>query len=132
MTKRKPKELHKPHGRPCSVTPEAVAKLEYAFALDCTDAEACLYADLTPSAFYEWQKRNPYFLERKQQLKNRPFLLARTTIVNALESDADMALKYMERKKKDEFSLRTEMTGAEGEKLGMVIYCPEEKKDDKK
>lgn len=95
-------------GRPSSITPEKINKLEQAYALDCTDAEACLFADITPSAFYEWQKKNPYFLERKQALKNRPFLIARNSLVGGLKDSPDLALKYLERKKKDEFSTKQE------------------------
>lgn len=36
---------------------------------------------------------------------------ARKSVVNALTKDPDLALKYLERKKKDEFSLRSEHTG---------------------
>lgn len=101
-------------GRPTIFTPQVIEKLERAYAMDCTDAEACLYADIAPSALYKYQERNPSFVERKQSLKQSPFLIARNTLVNGIKSDPELALKYLERKKKDEFSLRSEIAGADG------------------
>ena len=94
--------------RPTKMTQEIIAKLEQAYAMDCTDVEACLYADISHQTLYDYQKKCPEFVERKQALKNRPFLIARNTLIQGIKSDPDLALKYMERKKKDEFSLRTE------------------------
>lgn len=102
-------------GRPTVFDKERIEKLEEAFKLGCTDEEACLNADISTQALYKYQERNPKFLERKRLLKNNPFVLARTSIINAFKDDPNLALKYMERKKKDEFSLRQELTGADGE-----------------
>jgi hypothetical protein len=52
-----------------------------------------------------------------KMLKMKTILKARTTVVNALNNNPEFALKYLERKKKDEFSLRTEFTGKDGESL---------------
>jgi len=83
-------------------------KLEEAFAYDTTDEEACSYTGISTTAFYEFQKMNPWFLERKRQLKNMPVLQARQSVVTALAKDPDLALKYLERKKRKEFATRTE------------------------
>jgi hypothetical protein len=81
-------------------------KLEEAFSYDCTDEEACFYADISTSTLYNYQKKNPAFLERKQALKSRVILLARKTVVNNLTKDPNFALRYLERKRSKEFSLR--------------------------
>lgn len=91
--------------RPTKMTPSTISKLEEAFALGCTDLEASLYANIAPATLYNYQDKNPGFLERKDQLKSSPVLKARMTVVNSLD-DPVLALKYLERKKKDEFSLR--------------------------
>jgi hypothetical protein len=104
-------------GRPTLLTPETIQKLEEAFALGCTDLEACLYAGISKSTLYNYQEKNPKFVERKEELKETPVLLARTTVINSLKKNPDMAMKYLERKKKDEFSLRVENTGANGKDL---------------
>ena len=99
----RPKKKH-PGGRPTKMTPEVIDKLEYAYSLDCTDAEACLHADISPDCLYKYQRENPEFIKRKEALKQTPFLVARKTIIKDLKEDSALALKYMERKKKDEFN----------------------------
>lgn len=91
-------------GRPTVMTEEVLRKLEEAFLLGCSDREACLMADIAPVTLYEYQKLNPEYVERKESLKENPILIARTTVVNGLRSDADLSMKFLERKKKDEFS----------------------------
>jgi hypothetical protein len=96
------------------MTPEVIQKLEQAFSLDCTDAEACMFANISPSKLYEYQVDYPEFLERKRALKEKPVLAARSSVVRHMEEDGSLALKYLERKKKEEFSPRQEVSGAEG------------------
>jgi hypothetical protein len=98
--------LKKKLGRPTKMTQSTINKLEEAFALGCTDAEACLYADISKQSLYNYQEKNPEFVERKGLLKQRPVLLARKSVVGDLEADSNLALKFLERKKKDEFSVR--------------------------
>lgn len=107
---RKPKNKG---GRPTVMTPEVVAKLEQAFAIDATVEEACSYADISRDSFYDYLKINPKFSDRIADLRNRPVLKARQTIVKALET-SDGAKWYLERKAKKEFSSRSEITGADG------------------
>lgn len=93
-------------GRPSKVTPLVVQKLEYAFALGCTDEEACFYADISKQTLYNYQEKNPGFIDRKEALKTRPIFLARETLLKGLQNDPDLALKMLERKRKDEFGLK--------------------------
>jgi hypothetical protein len=94
-TKPKPKDGR---GRPTSMTPATVSKLEEAFALGCTDLEACFYADISKPTLYAYQDANPEFLYRKERLKKRPVLLARKVIVDALlDDDRASAHKVLER-----------------------------------
>ena len=94
--------------RPTKMTKETIDKLEEAFALGCTDLEASLFANIAPATLYNYQDKNEGFLERKTQLKETPVLKARASVISAFEKSPDIALKYLERKKKDEFSLRRE------------------------
>jgi hypothetical protein len=103
-------------GRPTVITDEVLRKLEEVFALGGTDEEACFYADISTTTLYEYQKGNEEFSERKNRLKQKPFLKARQSIIKGLD-DSEFALKYMERKKKDEFSTRFEHTGKDGEPI---------------
>lgn len=90
------------------MTPEVLQKLEEAFAWDCTDAEACFYANISPATLYNYQNEHPEFLDRKKELKQSPVLKARETVIRAMRNDPELALKYLERKKKDEFAPKTE------------------------
>lgn len=97
-----------PVGRPTVVTPEIITKLEHAFALGCSDIEACLYADIAPATLYNYQNANPTFVERKAELKETPILLARTSVIDGMKKNPELALRFLERRKKDEFAPRQE------------------------
>lgn len=88
--------------RPTIFTKNVLQKLERAFAMDCTDEEASLYADISPSSLYNYQKINPEFLERKRVLRQTPVLKARQSIIKSLDNPS-FAFKYLERKRKQEF-----------------------------
>jgi hypothetical protein len=102
--------------RPTKITSQTLGKLREAFLLGCTDQEACLNAGINPDTLYEFQKRNPRFTEQKEQYKSNPVLLARKTVVQAIAKDPYLALKYLERKKKDEFSIKQGLDLTSGEK----------------
>jgi hypothetical protein len=109
-------------GRPTKLTPETITKLETAFSLGCSDVEACLYADISKTALYNYQNNNPEFVNRKEMLKDKLIFKSRTVIAEALNNgDKDMAKWYLERKKKSEFATRQELTGEDGESLTPVI-----------
>lgn len=96
-------------GRPSEMTPEKVKKLEEAFALDSTIEEACYYADITKTTYYNWLEKNPELVDRFTALRNRPVLAARQTIWDNIKSDPKVAQWYLERKRKDEFSSKQEV-----------------------
>lgn len=96
-------------GRPTKITELTLKKLEEAFILGATDMEACLYADISSQTLYTYQKNNKEFLDRKDLLKETPVLKARASVVKGLQGSPELALKFLERKKKDEFSLKHEL-----------------------
>ena len=122
MTKKKnPEDLEK-RGRKTVMTPEIIDKLEQAFSMGCSDLEACLHANIGKTTLYNYQNENPEFVERKEQLKEKLVLKARTVIADALNrKDENTAKWYHERKAKNEFSTRQELTGMEGKDLIPVI-----------
>ncbi len=96
---------------------EKLIKLEQAFAIGCTDKEACSYAEITEHQLYYYQDVvNPQFAVKKQELKEKPILKAKQTIVKSLDQP-EHAKWYLERKSKDEFSTRSELTGKDGDAL---------------
>jgi len=110
-----------PGGRPTVMTPETLGKLREAFLMDCSDEEACLFAKISPDTLYEYQKKHPEYAEEKRLMKQNPFLVARRSVLNTMERDGELALKYLERKKKLEFSLRQELTGENGTPLQVNV-----------
>ena len=97
-------------GRPTVMTPEVIAKLELGFSMWFTDNEACLYAEISKDSLYDYCKKYPKFSERKELLKDQPKLKAKLNIHTKLEEWDDFNSRwYLERKSKDEFSLKQEI-----------------------
>lgn len=91
-------------GRKSIMTNDVVAKLENVFSIGGSDVEACLMAGISRDTLYDYQKAHPEFVDRKNMLKEKLVLKARTVIANALnKEDRDMAKWYLEKKKKNEF-----------------------------
>lgn len=116
-------------GRPTKFTPEVVAKLEQAFANAFTDSQACIFAGVSKDALYYYISKNPSFHDRKESLKKRVDIKAKTKLIEAInEGDVSSAKWWLERKCKDEFSLKTE-TELSGEVKSKVIYIEKEEKE---
>lgn len=95
-------------GRPTKMTEAVIGKLEEAFSMGATDLEACFHADISGDVLYDYQKKHPEFTERKKALKEKLVLKARKNVQDALEEgDKDISKWYLERKKKDEFSTKS-------------------------
>jgi len=104
--------------------------LEQAFRIDATDEEACSFADITPDQLYYYQREiNPTFQLEKALWKKQPTLKARQEVVNGIKGNPELALKYLERKVKDEFSLRKEISGEDGEPIKVIWGGNEDSKD---
>lgn len=84
-------------GRPPKIDKMVLQKLEHAFSYAFSDREACLYAGIVPQTLYNYQNKNPEFLERKQALKLSPNLKAKQTVVASLGNPAD-AWKWLEKR----------------------------------
>lgn len=116
--------------KPQKKTPETITKLEEAFAIDASVAEACMFADISQKTYYEWIKDDPKLRERFEELRQKPILKARNVIVSAItRGDADLSKWYLERKAKAEFASRNEVTGAGG---GPIQMSKEELEEVKK
>ena len=105
-----------------------LGKLREAFLWGCTDREACFYAGINPDTLYEFQKENPKYSEQKEVFKSNPILVARKSVVDALAKDPQLALKYLERKKSDEFSLKqtVEQSITESKITGFNYIVPDD------
>lgn len=98
-------------GRPSVITTEIINKLDYAFSIGCTDSEAISFAGISSSAFYNYIDKHPEYKERKEALKLKPVLKAKKANNDLIESGDPVHIRwYLERKKADEFSTKTDVT----------------------
>jgi hypothetical protein len=97
-------------GRPSKKTPEAIKKLEEAASLDCSIPEMCFHAEISKQTYYTWIEDDPKLLDRLESLRQKPFMNCRAAIQKAVaQGNAEMALKYLERKRKIEFAPKSEV-----------------------
>lgn len=112
-----------PVGRPTVMSAETIAKLEDAFMYGANDKEACFLAEIGRTTFYDYCKENPEFVNRIDDLKDMTKMLAKRNIARAVKKEAEVgggiqaSQWYAERKVKEEFSIRQEVTGKDGKDL---------------
>lgn len=84
--------------------------LEDAFSVGASDIEACFLANISKQTLYNYQKKNPSFVDRKMALKNMPKYKAKKNIVREIEKgDKETSKWYLERKDR-EFKNKTDIT----------------------
>ena len=89
-------------GRPTSMTPETISKLEEGFTMGFTDLEACLYAGISKTTLYNYQEENPDFTERKTLLKENVKMIAKRNIFTEIGAgDKQLSQWYTERRDPD-------------------------------
>lgn len=93
-------------GRDWKLTPEIEKELERALRLDYPVEKACVYVGIAKSSFYSWLKNFPEFAEKMRRAKHFASKIARTSVIKHMAKDGNLALKYLERKEKDEFSTK--------------------------
>lgn len=100
-------------GRPPKNREAIMEKLLFAFSYDCTIGEACYYAEIDEKTYYKILEEYPEFIQKINRARNRPIFKARQSVINSFD-DPNIALKYLERKAKAEFSTRHELTDKNG------------------
>lgn len=118
------------------MTPEIISKLEYAFLLGKNDLEACAEAKIGKSTLYDFQRKNPRFIDRKAWFQNNVKLRAKLLIVKAIENGCGKASRWwLTRYCKEEFSLRVakpknlgKITSSSGAQLPMQQSMQEVRK----
>ena len=104
------------------LTEDNMLELEKRFRDGATILEA-IDGIMGESTYHDHRKNNPEFEARMQMAKEYITEIARGVVAKRIKrADPDMAKWWLERKNKQEFSLRNEVTGADGEKLeGLVV-----------
>lgn len=105
----------KKRGRPSALTDKVLSDLKQAFSIGATHREACAYADIALSTLQLHMVNDPDFSEQVKNWKQKPVLKARHVVMKAIEKgDKTLAWDYLQKKNRDEFGTRTEITGANG------------------
>lgn len=100
-------------GRPRKITKEVVGKLEYAFMRGFNISEACDYAAISRDTYYEKLKQSKEFSDRMERAKTNLQRKAKLNLAESIESgNLDESKYYLERKCKDEFSVKQEINVA--------------------
>ena len=108
-------------GRKEIIDKDILAKLESGFANALTDEECCLYSWISPATLYRYIEKNPRFWERKELLKRKPNIKAKMNKIKAInEWNVVESWWWLERKSKDEFSLKTESKNEHSRTLSLV------------
>jgi hypothetical protein len=108
------------------MTEEVLNKLREAFMIGCPVEEAAAWAGISTATVYNYLNSNPEYLEKVEQWQRNPVIKARNTVFENLKNP-QTASWYLERKNKDEFGARTELTGAGGKPLIPPKVSKEEK-----
>ena len=116
------KETDRKIGRPIAMTPEVIKKLKEGFSQGFSIANACIWADISAQTYFDYCTSHPNFSDYCKALKQKPLIKSILVINKALnEGDVATAKWYAERKAKDEFSLRQEITGEDGDPIKQEI-----------
>jgi hypothetical protein len=114
-------------GRPPKIDEKMLEKLEQAFMDGLNDEQACAEVNINPQTLYNYQEKNPEFVERKRQLKLRPDITAKKTIVKNLDKP-EHAWRWTERRDPDFKPVsKIEHSGVVEVADGSVIISDEEK-----
>jgi hypothetical protein len=116
-------------GRPTLMTESTINKLEQAFSNGASDKEACFFAGISHQTLYNYQEKNPEFVERKEGLKDSLKYQAKVNIADRIRSkrllDFNTSTWYLERRDKD-FSLKTQNEN----NTRVELVLPEERREE--
>ena len=88
--------------RPTLITDDVVAKLEEMFRIDATCGEACTHAGISYDAYNERMNKDPVFRQRMESAQAFPFLVAKKTIIKAInEGNGELALKVLKSRQRE-------------------------------
>lgn len=97
-------------GRERGVDVGVVLLLLEATSWGCTESEARVHASISRTAFESFCQLNPQFHNDLAELRQHPTVIARNSVTMGMKNSGELALKYLERKLPDEFSLKGNVT----------------------
>lgn len=92
------------------MTPATLERLRELFIEGISDERAAKIVGIHPDTLYKFCQKNPAFSREKEALKNDPILKSIKLLNRAIDAgDINSAKWLLERKVKDEYSVRTEL-----------------------
>lgn len=115
-------KVTKKNGRPSTITAAAVVELEKLFNIDASIEQACATIGVSTDAYYRRVRGDDAFRMRMNSAQKQPFILAERVIMRAIKNnDSALALKWVERREKKRYALRTELAGVSDAPLNVSI-----------
>lgn len=97
--------------RPTKMTEQVLKDLRAAFLIGATKEEASAYAGISKVTLYNYIEKNPEFMNEIEAWQDEPILKAKRKVVSELDKDVKNAQWYLERKRRDEFATKSEISG---------------------
>lgn len=82
---------------------EVISQLKEVWGIGGSDREAAFYAGISTAALSRYLEQHPFVAEMRNALKEKPVLLARKAVLEAIPNDPQLAFNYLIRKKPEEF-----------------------------
>lgn len=104
---------------PTKASKEIVKKLEEVLQDGGTITEACDQAGITRQTYYNWIESDEQFLTKMESAQEYVTEVAKSVIARSItkRKNREDAKWWLERKRKNEFSARSEVTGKDGRDL---------------
>lgn len=109
--------------KPNKMTEKVVEMLQRAFMDGSTVDEAVAVAKIDKQTYYNWRESFPEFSTKMDDARNYVDEVARMVVAKDItkNKNTETAKWWLERRKKSEFSTRSEHTGADGKDLVIKI-----------
>lgn len=122
-----PKKIAQKIGRPTKMTPERIETLKKCYLAGFTDQQACFYAEISENTLHVYCDKHPDFREWKEAAKKNPAMIAKMNLLQSLKKgDKDISKFILERTEKENYSTRSEHTGADGGGIVIVDDIPKD------
>ena len=101
------------------MTEAVVRKLIEAFKLDVSVEEACLYARISKDTYYRKLKEDEDFSDEIASAQMYATMAAGLSVIKAIPNDPHLALRYLERKRREEFSTQQSVQPQQEQKINL-------------
>ncbi len=89
------------------MTENLLKELDACFAYTFTDEEACLHVGIAPKTLYNYQKKHPEYVQRKQALRKKPNLAIKKELIDGIKGNLEHSRWMAIKKIPDEYGDKT-------------------------